>query len=89
MIITIEISHYPLKDHYEDDIIDFIHRIKTYDDIVVVTNPMSTQVKGEFSLVFSILKDELIAVFEKGSMSASVIKIIPKGLPIEDGRLEF
>jgi len=51
MIITVEISLYPLDADYKPAIRAFIHDLRTHDGIQTVTNQMSTQVCGEFDAV--------------------------------------
>lgn len=86
MIITVEISHYPLTDDYEPNIIHFINRLKD-SDCLVRTTALSTLMKGELHQVFDAIK---LAVAEYPEQSAStVIKIVNRDLPIEDGYLKF
>ena len=47
MRITAEISLYPLTDGFVDDIRDFIHRLREEPGLEVVSNQMSTQLRGE------------------------------------------
>ena len=48
MMITVEMSMYPLDADYKPAIRAFIHQLRTHDGIETVTNQMSTQVSGEF-----------------------------------------
>jgi len=83
MIATLEISHYPLRDDYEADIINFIKELKKKKGIIVITNAMSTQVKGEYDEVVAIVFGSLKKIFDRGVMSSTIIKLIPRDLPIE------
>ncbi len=89
MIITVEISHYPLTAHYEEDIISFIDLLKKYSELTVKTTPMSTYVKGDSTIIFSAIEKSLTYIFKGGNLSSTVIKIIPKDLPVEEGYLNF
>ncbi len=51
LIVTTEISLYPLREDVEVPIIVFIHALRAQPGIEVVTNAMSTQVKGPFEAV--------------------------------------
>jgi len=51
MMITVEISLYPLDIDYKPVIRAFIHQLRKHDGIETVTNQMSTQVRGEFDEV--------------------------------------
>lgn len=89
MVITVEISLYPLKDDFEDAIIEFIHALRANRDLTIRSTAMSTYIKGELSLVFDTLKIELEKIYEKLDTSSTVIKIVNRPLPIEDGYYEF
>ena len=89
MIVTCEISHYPLNEVYETDIIEFIEHLKQIDTLTIRTTAMSTLVKGELKIILSVLEDVLAKIYNNGNKSATVLKIIPGGLPIEEGYLQF
>ncbi|HMQ08121.1 MAG TPA: YkoF family thiamine/hydroxymethylpyrimidine-binding protein [Saprospiraceae bacterium] len=89
MIVTIEISHYPLKDEYEQDVLDFIQYIKSQNKIQVYTNAMSTYMKGDIHDVLELVKKGLLNIYSNGNPSSTVLKIIPRSLPVEDGYLEW
>jgi len=89
MIITVELSHYPLIEIYEGPIISLIHKLKRVEGLDVFTNAMSTYIQGEFDLVMSHLTKILKEVYSDGIPSSTVMKIIPRKLPIERGWLEI
>jgi uncharacterized protein YqgV (UPF0045/DUF77 family) len=75
MRITVDISMYPLTESYIEPIKNFIEAINSNPDIEVLTNKVSTQLRGEHSVIMPLVTDEIINVFE--SIKASfVIKII-------------
>ncbi len=51
MRTTIEISMYPLDADYKPAIKAFVLKLRDYSDLEIVTNQMSTQVRGEFDVV--------------------------------------
>jgi len=74
--IACELSMYPLTEEYEADILDFIHRLRSHEDIQVSTNAMSTQVSGPFDLVMPILQAEIKKSFEAPRKIMLVIKMM-------------
>ena len=48
LLVTTEISMYPLTEDVEPPIIAFIHALRDQPDIDIVTNAMSTQLRGRF-----------------------------------------
>ena len=51
MKTTIEISMYPLDADYKPAIKAFVLKLRDYSELEIVTNQMSTQVRGEFDVV--------------------------------------
>lgn len=51
MKIVAEMSLYPLKDGAVPDIIEFIRDLRRQDGIEIVSNQLSTQLRGEFEAV--------------------------------------
>ena len=89
MQLTVEMSLYPLVEDYTRVIIDFIRTLNANPDVLVRTTAMSTYISGEYDVVMKLLTNELKAVFEQIPDSATVLKIIPKDLNVEDGFLNF
>lgn len=89
MHITIEISLYPLIEDYTGIIIGFINNLKQIPDISVHSTAMSTYVSGEYDKVMLALTMELKEIYKIIPDSATVIKIIPKDLNVENGFLLF
>lgn len=75
MRITIELSLYPLTENYVAPIRDFIVRLKTYQELEVVTNATSTQIVGEHSYVFEVLSKETAITFASGQ-NVFVMKVL-------------
>ena len=51
MRTTIEISMYPLDADYKPAIKAFVLKLRDYSALEIITNQMSTQVRGEFDVV--------------------------------------
>ncbi len=75
MKVSVEISYYPLNQEYVPPIREFIDRINAHEGLVAKTNGMSTQVFGQYDLVFDALKQEIRTSFENPH-SVFVMKVI-------------
>ena len=75
MKISVEISYYPLKEEFKPQIIDFLKRINTYQQLTAKTNGMSTQIFGEYRYVMDALTNEIEKSFSQPH-SVFVMKII-------------
>lgn len=75
MIISAEVSYYPLKDKYLVPIQQFIDRIDAYPDLFVRPNGMSTHVIGEYDQVLAALSTEIKRAFEVPD-SVFVLKLL-------------
>lgn len=84
MNLTAEISMYPLQQNYDPIILDFIADLRTNTDIDVVTNAMSTQVRGPYEHVWEILQKATRKSFENHGKAVFVVKFISGELPILD-----
>ena len=76
MDISVEISLYPLDKKYLSRIDEFIKRLNGYDSIEVRTNPMSTQIFGDYEIIMKILKKEIRNTFNTKVDSVLNLKII-------------
>jgi uncharacterized protein YqgV (UPF0045/DUF77 family) len=80
MEIGVEISLYPLAEHFAPEIHDFIARLAAAEDLKVVSGSLSTQVFGEYERVFEALRRELRVTFgnrgEQGGKAAFVLKVL-------------
>lgn len=76
MIISVDISYYPLKEKYIEPIAGFIQSINHNNpDLVIRTSSMSTQVIGDFDKVMDAIKCEIAKAFLIPK-SVFVLKII-------------
>ena len=57
MKITVDLSMYPLDQDYKPPIKAFIRRLRENADIELVTNQMSTQIRGEHARVMQVLNE--------------------------------
>lgn len=76
MKVAVDISLYPLNAEFIPPIKDVIARLNRHEGIEVVTNPMSTQLRGEFDLVMDALKLEIGQSFEDLPKAVFVMKIL-------------
>jgi uncharacterized protein YqgV (UPF0045/DUF77 family) len=83
MDISVEISRYPLKDEYIPPILDFIDRLKDHSGLKVISNTMSTQIYGDYDVVFDILHEEIKRSFETYGRAIFVCKFIEGDLSPE------
>ena len=82
MRVAVDISLYPLDRDFIPPISDVIDRLNRHESITVVTNPMSTQIRGEYELVMDVLKQEIGATFEAVPKAVFAIRILNN--PLED-----
>jgi uncharacterized protein YqgV (UPF0045/DUF77 family) len=82
MNITAEISLYPLADDFTPAIVDFILRLRAEPGIEVVTNQMSTQLRGEFGAVTGAIERGMRRTMEEGGALVFVVKYLNADLPI-------
>ena len=89
MLITAELSLYPLKEEFESSIIKFIKTLKSNNALEVYTHSMSTYVKGENKELFLALSDALELINKDADTVSLVIKVVNRDLAIEKGFLNF
>ncbi len=89
MIVTAELSLYPLSNEYESPIIELIQSLKKYPGLMVYTNAMSTQIKGEYGDVMKALSEHVYPAFQNPNSVCLVVKLLNRNLPIESGHLNF
>ena len=82
MRVAVDISLYPLDEEFIPPIKDVIERFNRHDNIDVVTNPMATQLRGEYGDVMNALKQEIGETFEQLPKAVFAIKILNN--PIDD-----
>lgn len=75
MKISVELTLSPLQDDYEPAIIDFIKSLRN-SGLIVLENPLSTQVYGEYDEVMSLLQKEMKIALEAVERGLLYIKIV-------------
>ncbi len=76
MQVAVDISLYPLDENFIPPIKDVIKRLSEHDDIEIEYNRMSTQIRGDFEVVMSVLTKELRTTFEDVPKAVFAIKIL-------------
>ena len=76
MRVAVDISLYPLDENFIPPIDDVIARLNTHSSIEVVTNPMSTQIRGDYDDVMTVLHKEIGTTFENLPKAVFAIKIL-------------
>ena len=76
MRVAVDISLYPIADDFIPPIQDVIERLNTHAAIEVATNPMSTQIRGEYDDVMAVLNQEIKTTFEQCPKAVFAIKIL-------------
>ncbi len=82
MRITAEISLYPLNEHFVTGISDFIHRLRREPGVEVVSNQLSTQLRGEFAAVTGAISRCMEQSMASPGALVFVIKYVNADLPI-------
>jgi len=76
MRVAVDISLYPLTEEFIPPIKDVIERLNSHASLEVVTNPMSTQVRGEYEDVMGALHKEIGVTFENQPKAVFAIRIL-------------
>jgi uncharacterized protein YqgV (UPF0045/DUF77 family) len=76
MQVAVDISLYPLDRDFIPPIQDVIERLNAHEGLEVVTNPMSTQLRGEYGDVMRALEQEIRVSFEKSPKAVFAIRIL-------------
>ena len=76
MRVAVDISLYPLADDFLPPIKDVIDRLNAESSVDVVTNAMSTQIRGEYDEVMAVLNREIKKTFDQYPKAVFAIKIL-------------
>ena len=76
MQVAVDISLYPLDADFIPPIKDVIERLNGHPGLQVVTNPMSTQIRGEYTEVMAALTREIGTTFEQVPKAVFTIRIL-------------
>jgi uncharacterized protein YqgV (UPF0045/DUF77 family) len=69
---------YPLREDFKNVVEAFISELLKHEDIVAVTNSMSTQISGEDTAVFTAIEKALRASYQHFGHQVLVAKFIPE-----------
>jgi uncharacterized protein YqgV (UPF0045/DUF77 family) len=75
MKISAELTLTPLKEDFETPIKAFIKTLRD-SNFVVLENPLSTQIYGDYDALMKFLTDSIKAVFEKEAAVVLTLKLI-------------
>lgn len=84
MNIVADMSLYPLKDGPVPEIIAFIRKLRERDGLEVVTNQLSTQLRGDFDAVTSAINECMREVMDAPNTVVLVVKYL--NIDLEIGR---
>ena len=76
MRVAVDISLYPLADDFIPPIKDVIERLNANSSVEVLTNTMSTQIRGDYDVVMAALNQEIKKTFEQCPKGVFAIKIL-------------
>ncbi len=76
MNISIDISMYPLRQDFEEIIIEFVRRLRE-SPFEIEENGLSTQVMGPYNEVMDFLRDNIHAALLDRQNCVFVMKIVP------------
>lgn len=76
MNISVDISLYPLCDHYVELVHAFIQRLEGVDGVSVSKNTLTTQIFGEFHTIMRLLEQEMKTTFEQLPSSIFTLKVV-------------
>ncbi|MFC4655286.1 MULTISPECIES: hypothetical protein [Rheinheimera] len=76
MQLSIEISKYPLTEHYIEPIKGFIELLNQKPELHVITNTLSTQVFGDYDQVMAALSEGIRWSFERYGKVVFVVKFL-------------
>lgn len=76
MKASIDISMYPLNEDFTIPILAYIDRLKSYQDIKVLGNTMSTQLFGDYDRLMEILIKENKRAMEDHPAMVIVFKLV-------------
>jgi uncharacterized protein YqgV (UPF0045/DUF77 family) len=83
MKITIEITMYPLREDYEEQVLQFLDLLKKDDAFLVKVNAMSTQLTGEYDQVMERINSAIKSVYSSEIKASFVMKVLPGSLDLD------
>ena len=83
MKVTADISMYPLTPDYKPAIKQFICKLRTYAGLELVTNQMSTQIRGDFAAVSLALNECMSEAMQVDGRVVFVTRFLNADLDIQ------
>ena len=83
MIVTLEISMYPLRQDYHDQVLKFLEVLHRQDHISIRVNALSTQVQGDHDTVMNAVNNATKALFNTGLKASFVMKLLPGEIDLD------
>lgn len=84
MKVAVDISYYPLVEDYEHPIKAFIRGLHKHDGLQIATNPLTTQVSGNYDTVMQAIQTEMKKSLVEGPVASFVLKVL--NVDIEPGK---
>ncbi len=75
MKVSVDISLYPIKNEYQEPILDFIKELRA-SEFKVIENNLSTQIYGDYDKLMPFLNSKIKEVFFDDNLYVFVLKII-------------
>ncbi|WP_299156974.1 hypothetical protein [uncultured Tenacibaculum sp.] len=75
MKISVELTLTPLQNEFEEPIINFIKKLRA-SGLIILENPLSTQVYGDYDTVMQLITSELKNTFELLDNGILLMKIV-------------
>lgn len=75
MKISVELTLSPLTEEYETHIISFIKRLRA-SDFVVLENPLSTQIYGDYDTLMPFLTEQIKHSFSNLDIAVMQMKLV-------------
>ncbi len=82
MRITAELSLYPLRESFTEPILACIALLRAQPGVEIVTNQMSTQLRGEYDAVMAALSTGMRGAMAAPGTVVCVVKVLNADLPI-------
>ena len=76
MKVIVELSMYPLREDYEGPILQFLERLNQHQEVEINTNPMSTQIMGDYDTIMALLTKEMRTALQTEPATVMVMKIL-------------
>lgn len=83
MKITVEISMYPLREDYEQQVLNFISKIDKIEGLTFSVNALNTQIQGDQKIVMNAINKAISEIYSSGIRASFVMKILPGDIALD------